>query len=442
MNLGRSCSAILMAAIILIAGCGKNDDKPAVHGTRIDPAALVAAITTAAQQTTTGAIKDWEWSGFITSFGNLLSQTQYSLEMRKITYTSTGMDGTQQTLSGLLILPVAVASGKPAVPILMYQHATQTYRPHSPSQFLSHQDRPGDYPEVMVAAAIATNGYAVAMPDYEGLGDDAGTHNFVHGASLARQVIDMLKASRSVITGPTSTCTWNNQLFLLGYSEGGYATMVATRDLQAGGEFTVTASAPLAGPHDLSGVMRQEILADRPYKAPYFVPYILGSYNLAYAAQTNSFSPTFALAPPYATTLPPLIDGSTTSEDVSRAMGMSFDPLVLIEPKSVLTQQFIDLLANDTSQVVALLAENNSYRGWAPAVPLRMIHHRDDDLVPFANSQVAFNAFSSAGAKRFVSLQETTAALTIPGSSDKTVHFSAALPTLSEGWTWLNSFRQ
>ena len=432
----RWVTALIAVSILMIAGCGGKDDNRS-SGTRINPLTLFATIEATAQQTASDALKDWDWSSFVGNFGNLLLQTDYSLDMRKVTYTSTGADGTQQTLSGLLILPVSSGSDKPTVPILMYQHATQVYRPESPSQFLKHQDRPGDYPEVMVAAAIAATGYAVAMPDFEGLGDNTNTHNFVHGASLADQVIDMLKASRDIIGGTTSTCTWNNKLFLLGYSEGGYATMAATRELQAGGEFAVTASAPLAGPHDLSGVMRQVILADQQFKAPYFLPFILTSYNHAYTSRTNSFSPVFALKPPYTTTLPPLLDGTTKSDDISRAMGMSFDPLVLIIPKSVLTEQFIALLANEASDVVTLLRENDSYRGWVPAVPLRMIHHKDDDLVPFANSQVAFNTFSTAGAKQFVSLREQTIALTV--DSDETVHFSAALPTLIDGWNWLRT---
>ena len=183
--------------------------------------------------------------------------------------------------------------------------------------------------------------------------------------------------------------------------------------------------------------MRQVILADQQFKAPYFLPFILTSYNHAYASQTSSFSPALALAPPYATTLPPLMDGTIKSDVISREMGMS-DPLAPIIPKSVLTTEFIAMLDGTTpSQVVPLLEANDSYRGWVPTVRLHMIHHKDDDLVPFANSQVAFDAFSTAGAKQFVSLREQTIALTI--DSDETVHFSAALPTLIDGWNWLRT---
>jgi hypothetical protein len=78
-----------------------------------------------------------------------------------------------------------------------------------------------------------------------------------------------------------------------------------------------------------------------------------------------------------------------------------------------------------------------------------MYHHRSDELVPFANSQVAFNAFSTAGAKNHVpkgpgvELVEETVSLTIsPIDPVRTVHVGAAFPELSNGWKWLNGFKQ
>src|SRR5512140_2808046 len=102
-------------------------------------------------------------------------------------------------MTGLLILPKSIFSGKPSVPILMYQHGTEVYRPYSPSRYLTRQDRPTDYPEVMVAAAIASTGYAVALVDYEGMGDNTDTQPHVVGATLAQQVVDLLRASRDTI---------------------------------------------------------------------------------------------------------------------------------------------------------------------------------------------------------------------------------------------------
>jgi pimeloyl-ACP methyl ester carboxylesterase len=419
--------------------------------------ALLADINTSIKQPIARALGGWEWGSFIKSFGTLLTSLRYTLEMQKVTYQSTGADGKVHSMTGLLILPKSILGTKPSVPILMYQHGTEVYRPFSPSQYLTHQGRPADYPEVMVAAAIASTGYAVALVDYEGMGDNTDSQPHVIGAALAQQVIDLLRASRDIIGGSRSPCSWNSQLFLMGYSEGGYVTMAATRELQLNhaAEFTITASAPLSGPHDLSGVMRQIILSNSTFKAPYFAPLFITSFNYAYGGQTNLFSPGSAMLVPYATTIPPFFDGNAPSDTISEAMGMNFTTPTLIVLKSILTQSFIAQLTLGTSPVTAFLKLNDSYRlpgqldsAWVPTVPMRMIHHRSDDLVPYGNSQAAFNAFSTAGAKNHilhgpgVELIEETVTISISTDPVKTVHLGAAFPELSDGWQWLNSFRK
>lgn len=442
----RGTLILTVAVSLLLPGCGSNSGTSSNQQgsvVNLDPVALLASINSSLLNPLPRSIGGWEWQRFATAFGTILTTSTYGLSLQKVSYQSTGADGTPRTLSGLLILPRS-ASTRPSVPILMFQHGTEPYRQFSPSRYLENQLRPTDYPEVMVAAAIAATGYAVALTDYEGLGDSTGPQPYVHGSSLARQVVDMLQASRSIITGSASPCTWNNQLFLMGYSEGGYVTMAATRELQLNhaAEFTVTASAPLSGPHDLSGVMRGVMLADTTSKAPYFLPFVLTSYNYVYSGQTALFNPASTMLPAFASTIPPLFDGNSPSDKISEAMGMSYSPTQLIVPKSTLTSQFLGQLADSTSPVVNFLRENDSYRGWTPSVPIRMVHHGDDELVPFANSQVAFNSFSTAGAKRNVSLvRETT---TIPLSSDPvmTTHLSAAFPILFNGWQWLETFKR
>ena len=448
-NAVRTLCATILVLVILVAGCGSKAD-PQTGVVSINPAELFADISTSIQQPVTRALDGWDWTSFIGNFGSLLINFSNTIEMQKVTYQSTGADGQLHTMTGLLILPQAIFGGRPSVPILMYQHGTEVYRPFSPSQYLTHRNKPTDYPEVMVAAAIAATGYAVALVDYEGMGDNTDIQPHVNGAVLAQQVIDLLRSSRDIIAGTTSPCTWNNQLFLMGFSEGGYVTMAVTRDLQLNhaAEFTVTASAPLSGPHDLSGVMRGVILSDNTFKSPYFVPMILTSYNYAYGGQTSLFNPATAMIAPFNTTVPPLFDGNFQSDTISEAMGMDFTTPILIVPKSVLSQGFIDQLTDTTSTVVTLLKENDSYRlpgqpdsVWVPTVPMRMIHHPDDDLVPFANSQVAYNAFVNAGSVT-VQLVAETAVITISNDPVKTVHVGSAFPELLDGWEWLDGFKQ
>jgi hypothetical protein len=63
-----------------------------------------------------------------------------------------------------------------------------------------------------------------------------------------------------------------------------------------------------------------------------------------------------------------------------------------------------------------------------------MFHNPDDDLVPFANSQVAFNAFSSAGSKKWVTLISSPDTVYITSSTVPIVHVAAAVPELHDAW--------
>jgi hypothetical protein len=177
----------------------------------------------------------WDWSSFISSFGTLLNQLQIYTPDAEGYLSIHGADGNLHSMTGLLILPSSISGGaKPSVPILMYQHGTEVYRPFSPSQYLTHLGSPANYPEVMVAAAIAATGYAVAMVDYEGMGDNTDP------AAPCRWRRTRAAGYRYAQGKPrhyswtsSSPCSWNNQLFLMGYSEGGYVTMVATRGTAA-----------------------------------------------------------------------------------------------------------------------------------------------------------------------------------------------------------------
>lgn len=449
----RKASTLLFLILTLLtAGCGSSDNpQPLFYksgsvivgpGVVLRSSDFVANINSQvaaliAKTPENGA----DWMKFLEYFNDIMAHAKNDIELHRMRYPSTGADGSMVTLSGLVILPRQDNPPQPTVPIMMYQHATEPYSALAPSGFLSAGADPLEYPEVLFSIAMAMTGYGVALPDYEGMGINTDTQPFVHAKTLAVQVVDMLRATRDALDGSvtlfTSPCTWNGKLFLMGYSEGGFVTLAATRELQqnAAAEFTITASAPLSGPHDLSGTMRQVILSDTPFKSPYFLPFLLSSYYSVY--HDPLLSPNYTMIPPYNSTLPPLFDGKSTSEAINIAMGMSYDPVSLIVPKDILTSQFIGDLQSTTSAVYGYLRENDTYRDWTPAVPVRLYHNVNDDLVPYANSQVAFDTFSSAGAKPWVSLVPTTDTVNISNSPVPTIHVAAAIPELHDSWKWI-----
>jgi alpha-beta hydrolase superfamily lysophospholipase len=451
----RALAATLLLALALLAGCGSDNWTPVVYNSgqpptvSVGPAINFSSSEFASSITSRAAALQaanpqgaGDWLKFLTYFGDILKQRKYDIEMHKVLYPSRRADGSSVMLSGLLILPRNPSGPLPAVPIMMYQHATEPYRASAPSQFLAFGRNPMDFPEVIIAAAMATTGYAVALPDYQGMGDNPDIQPFVHARTLAGQVVDMLRATRDTVKGAggiAPPCSWNGKLFLMGYSEGGFVTLAALRELQTNNaaEFTVTAAAPMAGPHDLSGTMRNLILADAQFKAPYFLPFVVNAYYSVY--QDQKLSPGYTMAPPFSSTLPPLLNGSATGEAINTAMGMSYNPVRLIVPKSTLTAAFLADLQNPASAISGYLRENDTWRGWAPTVPVRLFHNPGDDLVPFANSQAAFAAFSSAGAKRWVSLVPSPDTVFISGSTVPTVHVAGAVPELHDAWAWFSS---
>lgn len=450
--LRKTASLLLLSLVLLAAGCGSSDNTPSLFyspndvafgpGIPVKSADFIASITSQVNDRLELEPENREdWLKFLEYFGDIMLNASYDVELHKIRYPSTGADGSQVMLSGLVILPRQTNPPQPTVPIMMYQHGTEPCSALAPSGFLRSSADPLDYPEVLFSIAMAMTGYGVAMPDYEGMGINTNTQPYVHAGTLAVQVVDMLRATRDALDGAvtlfTPPCTWNGKLFLMGYSEGGFVTLAATRELQqhAAAEFTVTASAPLSGPHDLSGTMRTLLLQDTTFKAPYFLPFLLSSYYSVY--RDPLLSPDYTMIAPYNSTLPPLFDGNSTGDDINMAMGMSYDPVVLIVPKSILTSQFVADLQSTTSAVYGYLRENDTYRDWIPAVPIRLYHNVNDDLVPFANSQIAFNTFSSAGAKPWVTLVPTTDTVNISSSPVPTVHVAAAIPELHDSWKWI-----
>jgi len=103
----RILCEIVSAATIFTAGCGSKSPTPIVVGNivSINPTQLLAGISNSILQPITRSLGGWEWSGFINSFGSLLTSFRYTLDMQKVTYQSIGADGKTYTMTGLLILP-------------------------------------------------------------------------------------------------------------------------------------------------------------------------------------------------------------------------------------------------------------------------------------------------------------------------------------------------
>ncbi len=374
------------------------------------------------------------WNGLRTSY-------QYGWQVYRMEYYTGNSNGDLILVSGAVAVPVSATGESINVPILSLQHPTQVERKYSPSSIDALD------PQLTIPSGIAycSTGYIVVMADYPGLGVNHDPHPYCQN-SLAYSVIDAIRATRDskkYWNAGAKTTDWNGDLFLMGYSEGGYATMVAAKELQTkhAGEFTVTAAAPLDGPYSLSDTMRKLMInADANYTAPYFLPYVLEGYQSVYSGETDVFDfdksvltevPEYT--PPsgstYGKELEKLLDGSYTADEITNFMKKA---VPYQGPGSILTQNFKDMLQQTSGEVYNILSRNDAYAGWEPSMPVKLYHNSLDDLVPLGNSSNAMIAFAGLNNVTLETFEEYAQ----PGS----IHAGSLPIAYYKAFKWLDGY--
>ena len=271
-----------------------------------------------------------------------------------------------------------------------------------------------------VGIGFATTGYAAAVPDYLGLGDSPGLHPYLHARSEATACVDMLRAVRTICA--TNGFPLASRLFLCGYSQGGHSTMALQRELEAyhTNEFTITACAPMAGPYDLSGVTTDDFLDGAPNPNPYYFLCLLGAYQDVYHLGPSLAS---LLAPPYNTTLPPLLNGNTSGAQINAAM-----PTNAVQ---VLQTNFLAAFRSNPRHPFRLALQENDVYLWKPVAPMRLYQCSGDMDVDPANSQIALASFQALGDTQVQFFDP------LPGAD----HDTCAQPSLLLAKTWFDSLR-
>ena len=288
--------------------------------------------------------------------------TSYRLE-----YLTTDADGRQVRASGLVSVPVKAAGAKS--PVLSYQHGTLFKDAEAPSNNAVASE---------VAVVLASLGYIVLAPDYVGFGASRGTpHPYLLSAPSAAATIDFLTAARTWRS--QANVVDNGQLFMTGYSEGGYVTMAAHRALQAGNSphlQQLRMVVPGAGPYNVQTTMDGLVRLVRDEQP------VLGA----------------AINPGFLRYL-----GGAVQREVRRVL---LRALIPGDADVSYDTRFIDRFLADDVQALAAIS---SVYDWKPTVPVRLYHGRDDRTVPYASSAGTVRAMQDRGAGDLVSLTDCRA---------------------------------
>ena len=331
---------------------------------------------------------------------------EHNVKAVKIAYMTPNPDGKLVNATGAIFIPET--SGK--FPVICFQHGTQTQRYLVPSQGAGNSD-------AGLAGAIAASiGYICVAADYLGLGESYILPPYLLAENSANTVIDMLRASFEYLSG--QGVETDGSLYLTGYSQGGHITMATHHEIEKNysDEFQVTASAPLAGPYDLSATV-DTILSWETYKQPILMAYLMNSYHHYY--KWNRLSEVFH--EPYAGDIPDYFDGSLMMSVINGHLPQTLDSLLL--------DAFIDdYIAGNEEEMMQALSDN-SLLNYVPIAPVRLIHGDSDQTVPYFNS-LAVKKYYENGGKTNVEL------ITVEGD-----HEGAAEAAIVGAMLWFESLR-
>ena len=341
-------------------------------------------------------------------FGNLKSYLEHDIIVYTITYNTTYM-GSPIKASGLVAFP----DTNEGMPILNFNHGTTSLHSDAPTE---------DLLQYSFFSNAASAGYIFVIPDYLGFGVSENiVHPYYRSDITGQTVVDMIRATKEL--SRLEGYNFNGDVFLSGYSEGGFATMSAHHNLENNNYkgINLVASAPASGGYDITGMLNY-FLSLETYHVPYYIAYVAMGYKTSYDWDIGLNS---IFNEPYASIIPDYFNGKYSGSEINNVLNDTIDVL--------LNNNFVNNIFTDPDLKIIIDAfKENSLDNWVPKTKMFMYHGTSDITVPYQNSLDTYNNFLSNGASQ--SIIEF-----IPLNDEN--HSSGALPYIIDLFDRFNSLK-
>ncbi|CAN7585335.1 hypothetical protein LJR289_004219 [Pseudoduganella sp. LjRoot289] len=362
-----------------------------------------------------------------------------SIAIHSMRYQTVGGQGEPTDAGGVIMLPSGADPhcGGPR-PVLLYAHGTVLDKSFSMAR-LNGEAR-------LIASMFAAQGYIVVAPDYAGYGASSlPYHPYLNAEQQASDMVDALRAARTAygVLGVKPA----PQLFLTGYSQGGFVAVATQRAIEQhySEEFTVTATAGLSGPYALAQ-MADDIFSGHPNTGvTSYLPLLTTSGQRAgaalYAAPEDLYEARYASG--IETLLPnkvrldelvskgKLPKGALFARD---SQPQAADASAFFADRNLVRTSYrnaylrdmqanpcgvqasgpegggmAEPLACEPQHNLRKWMRKNDLRAYVPASPLLLCGGQDDPVVPFANAAAAHAYFKEHGAAPvLVDLEDTS----------------------------------
>jgi len=340
---------------------------------------------------------------------NLKPLVTSDISIYKIVYKTT-INGNQINASGLICVPKTPGT----YPVLSFQNGTNTVNASAPSE----SPLSSSY---QLVELIASMGYIVVIADYPGFGESADIpHPYLIAEPTVKSLVDLLYSVKEVVGSEFPGVTLKNEYYLLGYSQGGWATLALHKALEQdySTDFNLKGSSCGAGPYDILQLL-QGMINKSTYPMPVYLAYIVHAYSL-YNQFTNTASDIFN--EPYASRVDHLFTGLLTSDQINSQLTTSITDLINAD---FLTGFMAS--ANYSSVRNALI--NNSVAAWHTYKPVLLVHGGNDTQVDPVSTENMYNAMTLAGTS-----QDIIKMTIVPGVD----HSDGAIPCMIKGVLFLN----
>jgi pimeloyl-ACP methyl ester carboxylesterase len=400
----------LSAAAIILAGCGSSDSSSG----NVETTKVVDDIPAQVMINYVKAID----SNASVAFG---------YKAVKLTYTTTAPDGTEVEASGILVIPEAPDAIKAAfggmypISVVVDNHGTIFKDEEAPSNTEISDGVPN-----LKTAVLFTGyaGFATVMPDYLGYGASKGeTHPYIMKYS-ARASIDMLNAAEKYLRDNNYTVT--NDVYITGYSEGGYVAMEMAKEMQdENTTYNIKAAAPMAGPYDIEKLGLEDLNDSKPMVFPAFLAFLADSYSKYYNQDISQI-----VDKPEVFTNYDLFGGDYDAVGIHYYLGLTnlskgdlgfYIPELNMTghyPHELFRSDFIsDFESNPSNPLREKLKENSNY-AWVPHFPVNIVNCVDDEIIPYSIAYEANATMNALGAPA-VSLTPIPSSYIAPFSKDE-----------------------
>jgi pimeloyl-ACP methyl ester carboxylesterase len=324
----------------------------------------------------------------------------------EILYTTSWHDGSSIKASGLCYVPDNFSAK--TMPQMIYHHGTRTLKKTNLNLL----------GENAICSGFSADGYLVIMPDYIGLGKGEKFHLYQNSESEATASINMLLAVQQL--NKKLTVNTNDKLFLTGYSQGGHACMATQKKLQEEytDSFKVTASSPMSGAYDMSGV--QATVMTKPYPEPVYLPYLLMGINEVY----NITEKDKLFRAPYDSLFQFLYNGELNLQEIN-----AYLPEI---PADVVHPDLLEEYLNNPDFKFKAALQENDLLDWTPKVPTQLCYCNADKIVLPDNAKVAIKQMKSNGSKT----------IKLRRAAKKFGHVNCAIFSSIYTKFWFDSFRK